>query len=110
MTPTERAQKIAKLVTSLLNYEPRLADTNYSAVVEELKIAFEAAQAEAYDRGRDISLLEDRKRIYAEGFCAALDKAKEIVSKEIPGARSNSYGFVAARYEYIAQRIGEIKP
>lgn len=52
MTPEERAEKLLKIVASLLNYEPRLADPNYKAALAEIAAEIRAVAKIADEKAR----------------------------------------------------------
>lgn len=112
MTIQERADKIANHVRFVLNAHD-VIDVGFSAGLQAL---ITSQLDEAVKEHSAIAVREETQRnrliidkmidkAFPEGFASAREKAAGIVAKEAPSARSNGYGFVADRYEYLAERI-----
>jgi hypothetical protein len=54
-TLEKMAEEKAKVVASLLNYEPRFADANFAAVVQEIVAALRDARNEALEEAGNIA-------------------------------------------------------
>ena len=104
MTPSPadlaRAEKIAKNVASLLNYVPRLADTNYAAVIQELSAALAEVSAEAYQDA--ISKCAVDAASYDKGFAAGAEAMRERAAKvcrNYPASMQKECADIGARIE-----------
>jgi flagellar biosynthesis/type III secretory pathway protein FliH len=87
MTPSRKAvtaEELAKRVASLLNYEPRLADSNYAAVITEIAEQIKLAQEEGYQKGITLNVTPMVHEAYQKGFAEAREMAINTASSIHP--------------------------
>jgi len=75
---------IAKVLASLLNYEPKLADSNYAAFVEELAAALRDSVKEErryWQAFMKLNHFEDQSDVRKEARAEALEEAAKVAEK-----------------------------